>query len=602
MKIPLPAILDLEMERSWTRLRRLNLLVTGAYFLCFLLAYAWMQAHVADEALFFGQQLSLSRALLATMGLHLAATLVLQRRLWGYRWRQFFGEPSSPHALALLRIVFSTTTFTHLIFYVPHNWLPLASLPHSARQPLPLIGWLIDIVHISPTIYTVAIALGIMFSFLAAIGLWTRAALLALIPLTIYLFGVPQFFGKLSHYHFFVWITMILAFTPCGKFWSVDALVQRLQGIRVSRGPSMENAMGIRWLMLSLVGIYFFSGVHKLYDAGLFWALSDNPVNLLRTEWLEQFESVPLVRVDLVPWLCKAAAIGVIVFELAYPFMLLGTKSRRIAALEAIVFHNLNGYFLKIDFTYLKAAHIPYFNLQKPIDRLRKKQHRWQAWLLLFLLTAALGWFLGMLFMAPIVLMAGIVDISWQRIGLRKRVAMLQAIARRLPAPKNLATRQLQAQRWLRWSMRTGILLIVLNWTCGALGIHSWPFSAYPYYTFLRADTVRYGWFIPLNESGAAMDLDSAAEAANFRKENILPMAEQIVQAWENDRSQLEGKILQCWLRWRTEVPALQSAQKAHVVIQQLPLDPSQYGHVISEIELGELRLTGSEWHFFPKI
>ena len=117
--------------------------------------------------------------------------------------------------------------------------------------------------------------------------------------------------------------------------------------------------------MLTMAGIYFFSGFRKLYEAGFYWSLSDNPVNLLRTEWLEQFRDVPAVRVDQFPVLCSIAATAVIVFEMAYPFLLLGRRSRLFAALDAVLFHNLNGYFLKIDFVYLKTAHLSYLNWGK---------------------------------------------------------------------------------------------------------------------------------------------------------------------------------------------------------------------------------------------
>jgi predicted membrane protein len=534
------------------------------------------------------------------MAFHFAISIALHWKIYKYRWKRFFWEPEPPQTLAMMRILTSGAIFVHFIFQFPRNYVPLASLPHEARQPLPLIGWLIDILPISPTIFIVALILGIVFSFLAAIGLWTRPALIALIPLTFYLFRVPQFFGKLSHFQFFVWAPMILAFTPCAEVWSVDALINRIKGIRLNLKPSFEYALGIRWFTLTLVGIYFFSGVHKLYDIGLFWAMSDNPVNLLRTEWLEQFQNVPIVRVDRFPLLCNVAALGVIVFELAYPLMILSPRTRKFLALEVLAFHNLNGYFLKIDFNYLKATHLMFFDIQGFANRM-KLIRRWQAWLLLIAGLVGLGWLAGVSFLILPAIVGAVINLSWHTIGLRKRVRFILALRMRFfsskaNSAKNSSEYQRRPHTWQRWSLITGIVLISLNWTFSALGINSWPFSAYPSYTFVRSATVQYGWFVPETATGKVLDLDTEAKAIGFRKENIMPMTERIVDAWKYSPSDLPKKIEACWQRWRTEVPMLQIATSAKVVIREYPLDPDAYGRLVSETHLGEMQLINGEW------
>lgn len=592
----LPPALDPAMEAGWRRVWRRNVLIFTAYWAVALLIYAWMATQDSEPWLFSTRQLGLSRSLLLVMAVHLIVTLIEDRKEWRYRWRSFFYSPAPPHGLAFLRIALCGFIAVELIFTAPQQWLPLAGLPHGARQPLPFIGWLIDVLPVSPGLYSIALGLGIAAAVLGAFGWFTRPALIALIPLTFYLFGVPQFFGKLSHNQFLFWVPTILAFTPCGRFWSVDAVIARIRGMRIDRRPSFAWALGQRWVMLTLAGIYFFSGVAKLHSAGLHWALSDNPVNLLRTEWLEQFDTVPFLRVDSLPWLCQIAALGVIVFELSYPLLLLSPRNHVMLAVEAILFHALNGYFLKIDFTYLKAAHGFYFPLHKGANWLCGRP-RWQAWLLVWLLLGSVGWIANLAFLLMGLFLVGIMDIVWHAIPLRKRGRFLLRLRGILPPIRHQGT-ALRDRKLLKVSLVTGGILLVVNSVCGLLGIHSWPFSSYPAYAFVRESTVSYGWFEAEMPDGKVLDLDTEAQNVGFRKENILPMAERIVHAYRHDSTQLQPAVLACWQRWQTEVPVLQSADRATVWIRELPLDPDRYGEIVSKTYLGLLELREGEWRF----
>lgn len=579
---------------------RQHVLVFAAYWVLGCAVYAWMRFQTQDHARFFLEQRNLSRWLLVAMGVHGLLAVAVHRSAVVGGLRRFWTAPASPHPLALMRILMGGFIFTHLIFYVPQHWLPLAGLPHEARQPLPMIGWLVEAIPISPALYTAAVALAIGFSALAILGLWTRVAWLALIPLICYVFGVPQFFGKLSHYQFFVWATVILAFSPCNRVWSVDALCARIRGIRIPKRPSASYALGLRWWTLTLVGIYGFSGVHKLYDVGLYWALSDNPVNLLRTEWLEQFQALPWIRVDRWPWLCQAAALGVMLGEITYPIWVLSPRGRVMAALGAISFHNLNGLLLKIDFVYLKTAHLAYFDIGKWVKALGRLRERWKAWVWVVVLVGVLGYFIGVLFLLPALLLGMGINLYWRSIPARKRVGYLRRLQVLLPPGPTPARLQARARRWQCWSIATGITLVALNWTCGALGLHSWPFSAYPSYSFVRDSTIAYGWFLPRTATGRELDLDEEAQALHFRKENILPMAERMVDAWKHDPERLEREAMQCWLRWRTEVPSLQAATQARVVIRVYPLDPDRYGMPVVQTNLGEMQLIQGKWQYIP--
>lgn len=592
-------IVDPRLAQAWRRMWGRHLLLFLGYLVIFIALYYRMRHRIAAEDQFYWEQGILSRQLLLVMGVHLLGVVVWYRKLWSYHVRHFLLAPLAPHNLALMRILFFGFMAAHQIVFVPAHWSALAALPASARQALPLVGWMIDALPISPTLYAAANTAAIVLCFLGIFGLFTRPAMLALIPLVFYVYGVPQFFGKLSHYHFFLWVTIILAFTPCFEVWSVDAVLRRIRGMRIDRRPDLRFAVGIKLIMLTLAAIYFFSGFRKLYEIGLFWALSDNPVNLLRTEWLEQFEQVPWLRIDRWPLLCKAMAGGVILFELAYPFLLLGRRSRLFAALDAVLFHNLNGYFLQIDFVYLKTAHLSFLDWGG-IVRLLRSRKRWLAWVIVIASVGILGGFVGVFFMFPVLLVSALVDLGWRMVPRLRRGRWLLGLRKRLPAPPAAALQAQRNRRWLRLSMATGTTLLLLNATCGALGIHSWPFSSYPTYSFVRGATVEYGWFTPVTADGRVLDLDAEAQAAGVRKENILPMAERIVKVWKEDAPALPQAVLACWQRWQTEVPQLRQAVQVAVEIRTLTLDPDASDKVLSSIPIGHLELIDGRWNFIP--
>ena len=578
----------------WVR----HLLIAFLYLALFLAYYFWLKVKVSHHGQFVFLQRGISQKFLLTAGIHLGVVVFFYRKLWRFKLKEFFFEPLSPYPLALARMTLFGTIATHIIFYAPQNWAPLAALPESSRQALPLVGWMIDIMPISPAVYNAMLILGGVFGIMAAAGLFSRFSMLLMIPITFYVFGVPQFFGKLSHYQFLLWAAFLMAFSPAGEHWSLDAFFRRLRGIKIPDKPSFNYALPIKLIMLTLAGIYFFSGFRKLYEIGFFWALSDNPVNLLRTEWLEQFNYLPAIRLDRWPVLCSIGALGVIFFEIAYPFLLLGKRSRIFTAIDVMIFHTLNGYFLKIDFVYLKTAHLSFFNIAYWRKWLRSRSHPIWSWLILLIAVQTLGYFTGALLLLPIVFFLAAFDLLVRFIPKRRRIAMMWKVRALLPKPKGAKNQVIAKRKWLRINLITGLLLIALNWTCGAFGIHSWPFSAYPTYSFARNSTIEYAWFIPQTENGETLDLDHEAEKKGFRKENILPLAERVVNSFKWEPASLETNILVCWERWQTELPSLQSSVAAQVVIREFTLDPDVEEKLIGETSLGKLTKSGGKWSY----
>jgi Vitamin K-dependent gamma-carboxylase len=585
-------------EKNWQRMWLRAIPYSLAYLLLLIAAYYWVRHSTPNEDYFFWKQRFIGRAFLGCLAAHLAWLMYRHRALWRYKWQLFFHKKQSPHALAAARILILGELTFDLLAHAQTRWAPFAALPSDARVSLPFTGWLLPHLPISPELYQFACISATVLGVMALLGIFTRPALIALIPLTIYVIGVPQFFGKLNHYQFFVWATIILAFTPCNAVWSLDALLNRLRGVRIDRRPSIYFGLGIRWLMLTLGGIYFFSGFHKLYDAGFYWALSDNPVNLMRVEWLEEFQQLPAFRADHWPILCSMGAIATIAFEMAYPFLLLSRRAQKYLALSAIAFHNLTGYFLQIDFTILKTAHLPYFDLERVCIWLGRMRYPILAIVLTLVAWRLLAGFVGVSLPFHYVIWAAILTTVVLFIPGRWRVKAMQSLRLALWQPRTRAQWLHRERKWLRASLISGAILLGLNSFCGLFGIHSWPFSAYPSYSFVRQSTISYAWFLPVTAQGEALDLDTEAQKIQFRKEHILPMTEAVVSNWRYDPPALTGSVERCWGRWMLEVPRLMDAVRAQVVVREYPIDPDRYGEIVSETHLGEMRLQLGKWHY----
>lgn len=490
----------------------------------------------------------------------------------------FLYGATSPFNLALMRIGVMGTLAGHLIVYVPKHVEQLASLPHSARQSLPGIGWLIDILPINPPLFQILTYLGFAFCLMAMLGLFTRTSLILSSVILLYVLGVPQFFGKLNHSHFMLWAPIFLTFSPAGDVLSIDALIRKWKGQEIDTRPHYRYGLAMKLIFLQLSMLYFFSGVGKLRLGGLEWALSDNLIYSFRLEWLEQYNSVPGFRIDHYPWLCRIGAVGVIIFELSVPFLILSPRTRIPTALAAIGFHFLTGYFLLIDFIFLRLLNTFHFDLAGMVTwALNRQKWLWTAVLLIGLLFAS-----GVLIkVMPVALLVVVISFLYSKY---KGTPLFRKANSPLPGPN-------------KWVWRIGISLLLINMGFGVTQTNSWPFSAYPSYSAIRSGEVSYAWFHPLNEDGIAADLNEMCRTQKFQKENILPMGETAFSLFQKDpEGKLEEHLLRYWLKFRKSVPALQPYHAARIVLQTFSTDPDRSKAPIWELDVGHFTLVDENW------
>lgn len=284
------------------------------------------------------------------------------------RWpggaRRFLLAPAAPLDLAVLRI----TLFAFLLILprVPEA-VRLSGFPPELRQPPLGMPWLLDVVPTSPATVRPAAALFLLACVFGLLGLWTRTATIVAAVLGLYVLGIPQYYGKVSHYHHLWWVLVVLAASPCGRALSLDALRRGWRRPREAvprdvRSVAFGLPIRIVWLLLALA--YLFPGLWKFASAGWEWAFSDNLRFILYEHWarLEGFE--PILPIDRSP-LTEIAGVATIVFEIGFILLLFSPVLRPWLAGIGLAFHNANFLFLRLGFFSLQILYVTFVPWQR---------------------------------------------------------------------------------------------------------------------------------------------------------------------------------------------------------------------------------------------
>ena len=94
--------------------------------------------------------------------------------------------------------------------------------------------------------------------------------------------------------------------------------------------------------------IYFFPGLWKIITSQLYWAFSDNMKYQLYEKWFLLDGWTPFFRIDHYPFLYKLGGLMTLLFETSFIFLILFPKTRMLAAISGLLFHNFTNLFMKI--------------------------------------------------------------------------------------------------------------------------------------------------------------------------------------------------------------------------------------------------------------
>lgn len=211
------------------------------------------------------------------------------------------------------------------------------------------LHWFVASIPINATVAR-GVEIATVFSAMcAAIGVYTRPALVVLTAGAFYLLSIAQLTGFVWHDMHVLWMCALLAASPCDHALAYDNLVPRV--------PSVAYGVPLAFARALLGAVYFFPGLHKLREQGLGWALSDNLTHQLWWKWAEH-GVLPSFRIDLHPWLLHAGGLFVLAFEISAPLLFYFRKTRLFAALFGVVFHVLAGFIFLIPFAALWSCYV----------------------------------------------------------------------------------------------------------------------------------------------------------------------------------------------------------------------------------------------------
>jgi len=490
---------------------------------------------------FFQSQLLLSRLFLAALAGQFLAVLFARRSRIGSFLSDYFTEPGSAYTLAFFRIILFGILALVIYPYSSANAY-YAGFPSEARVPLPFMGWYIESLPITPLLYkTIAIITAAACLF-ACLGLFTRVALTIAVVGCFYVIGVPFFFGKLFHRHMWLWIPIIFWFSPCADAWSLDSYIKKkFRNNHLEPAPDAAYALPFRLIWLHFGIIYTFSGIIKLWDCGLEWALGDNALNQIYTEWLENnYKTIPSIRIDHYPALVKAGALGVIVFEISYLFLVFKPPTRLLCFFGGLALHNITDYLMNISFRHLQILYIFWLN---PVKLFKKE----------------------------------------------KKITARISFGRLINDNK------------FKYTFLAGMILWSLNSLCGLFKVHSWPFSAYPSYSVL-APSKPYYLKIEIKKDNRIIDFDDLAESRNFHKEKFRYLEWSILNAvkYNHEPDAIKEQILKLWRIYQGNFPELNSYDVACFYFEQKSLVPEQRHISYDQIPFAESYGTADSMIIIP--
>ncbi len=237
------------------------------------------------------------------------------------------------------------------------NAVANARFPEALRVAPEGLAWALAIVPITPGVARVAQACFLMGATLALLGAYARVSLVVATLSGLYLFALPQLTGSVLHDMHLLWFAALLAASPCADALSVDAWTARKNGHPLPSAPSAAYAWPLVTARVLLGLVYFFPGFWKLASGGWAWIASDNLRNQMYWKWYEH-DWVPAVRIDALPLVCRACALGVVLFELSFLPLAIWKRTRPVAAIGGIAFHVATQALMRIGFVGLWGCYV----------------------------------------------------------------------------------------------------------------------------------------------------------------------------------------------------------------------------------------------------
>lgn len=461
---------------------------------------------------FFEKQLHLSRLyILIALTFTAVYFIAFNFAAFSSKILTFLFSAASAYNLAIYRIAFFLTliyTYSGLL----HKSFTI--IEHKDREALPFIGWLIEILPITQELYLIVTLTGIICCLFLVFGLFSRFFLFVNAVIVCYIIAVPNFYGKLWHSQFQIWVSWILLFAPVSDVYSLDKLFFKKKK-QQSKSPNYNFPIKIIWLQFGI--IYFWAGFYKLWDVGFEWALGETMINQVQLEWFEHFDNLPIFRIDYYPALLNIGGLICILFELSFGFFLFHPRLKYISIIGGILMHNVIGIFMYIAFLRLQVQYIVFLNFEK-----------------------VLKWIKGKFSKFPY---TDVIAINREDRVNKKMVYL-------------------------------SIMIISMNFIFGMFNISSFPFSTYPTYSEKVESSKEYFHYEILDDNKKNTNLWELGKRKNFRWENFTRLEYAIIKKYREQKVIDTPAIYNQWRWWSNHIDELKNIDSINVFIIKRHLNP----------------------------
>jgi hypothetical protein len=476
-----------------------------------LFAYFFIQYRFNGDTA-FDIQLRLSRIYIiaAIMGF-IAYLIFFNLEAFLIKIQNFLFQPTSAYNLAVYRIAF----FLILgLFYLEKLRQLHVTIECNERVTLPFIGWFIKTMPITSELYFYVVLVGIICCVFLVLGLFSRLFLWINAITVLYIIAVPNFYGKLWHSHFSIWISWFLLFAPIADEYSIDKILFKKNSLR-RLSPDYNFPIKIVWLQFGI--IYFWAGFYKLWDVGFDWALGETMINQVRLEWFEHFDKLPIFRIDYFPIILHIGGLLCILFELIFGVLLFHPKLKYISIVGGILMHNIIGIFMYIAFKKLQIQYVVFINFEKVLKLIKRNFSK-------FPYNEVLG--------------------INQDNHLNKKMIYLS------------------------------LLILFMNFIFGMFNISSFPFSTYPTYSEKVENSKEYFHYRILDTDKKNMDVWALGKKKKFRWENFTRLEYAIINKYREQKYIDSTAIYHQWQWWSSRMDELKDVDSVNVFIIKRHLNP----------------------------
>lgn len=286
-------------------------------------------------------------------------------RRWNFV-QKFLNEERSPRDLAIARIVI----FAALLFHIRLGYtLEFARL--DATLLVPPTGWshIVALVPRQEMLVRWSFYVFLVAGVCAIVGLFTRVTAAATTILGFYLLTLTQIFGKINHDHHLILFAAVLALSPCADALSLDCWSGRIR-CPAAILRARKYAIPLNGMALILGLCYYFPGAWKLCRLGATWFTAANMHTLIAIKLAELTPTRFQLWFAGQPSLLVLGAISTIVFELGFVFAIMNPRSRIVALVCGLAFHNTINLIMGIPFWTLQLSYVVLIDSQAVLDAL----------------------------------------------------------------------------------------------------------------------------------------------------------------------------------------------------------------------------------------